>query len=161
MLAITTLGCSMLIHFVFLWTSLSNWCQKLIKHWTKPAPPSLVVGLLSDLARSRTNLVVENALLRQQLIVLNRQVSDLTLPITTVSSSFYSPAVPGFGNKRFTFFNLTHSCIGIESCFVSIGGGNRRASRTTPSFQLRPSRSSERWLMKITCGVRSGFGVNY
>ena len=64
----------MLIHLVFLWTSLSNWCQKLIKHWTKPAPPSLIIGLFSDLTRSRTNLVVENALLRQQLIVLNRQV---------------------------------------------------------------------------------------
>jgi putative transposase len=64
----------MLIHFVFLWTSLSIWCQKLIKHWTKPAPPSLIIGLFSDLTRSRTNLVLENALLRQQLIVLNRQV---------------------------------------------------------------------------------------
>ena len=62
----------MLIHFVFLWKSLSHWCQSLIKHWIKPAPPSLIIGVHSDLTRSRTNLVVENALLRQQLIVLNR-----------------------------------------------------------------------------------------
>jgi hypothetical protein len=34
----------------------------------------LTSGLLSDLTRSRTDLVVENALLRQQLIALNRQV---------------------------------------------------------------------------------------
>ena len=63
----------MLTHFFFLWTSLSHWSQSLIKHWTKPAPPSPIIGVFSDLTRSRTNLVVENALLRQQLIVLNRQ----------------------------------------------------------------------------------------
>ena len=34
----------------------------------------LIPGLLLDLTRSRTDLVVENALLRQQLIVLNRQI---------------------------------------------------------------------------------------
>ena len=45
-----------------------------IKHWTKPAIPVLVSGVLSDLSRSRIDLVVENALLRQQLIVLKRQV---------------------------------------------------------------------------------------
>ena len=64
----------MLIHFVFLWMSLSNWCQSLLKHWTKPAPPTSIIGIYSDLACSRSDLVVENALLRQQLIVLNHQV---------------------------------------------------------------------------------------
>jgi hypothetical protein len=34
----------------------------------------LISGFLSDLPRSRTDLLVENALLRQQLIVLKRQV---------------------------------------------------------------------------------------
>jgi putative transposase len=32
------------------------------------------VGMTSDLIRSRTDLLIENAMLRQQLIVLNRQV---------------------------------------------------------------------------------------
>lgn len=50
------------------------WLQELIKHWIKPATPVLVSGVLSDLSRSRIDLVVENALLRQQLIVLKRQV---------------------------------------------------------------------------------------
>jgi putative transposase len=48
--------------------------QQRIKHWAKPANLSLISGVLSDLTRSRSDLVVENALLRQQLIVLNRQV---------------------------------------------------------------------------------------
>ncbi len=50
------------------------WLQKRIKHWIKPAPPALISGLLSDLTHSRTDLAVENALLRQQLIILKRQV---------------------------------------------------------------------------------------
>jgi hypothetical protein len=49
------------------------WLQELIKHWIKPATPVLVSRVLSDLSRSRIDLVVENALLRQQLIVLKRQ----------------------------------------------------------------------------------------
>lgn len=47
--------------------------KMLIKHWAKPATLSLVSGIFSDMTRSRADLVVENALLRQQLIVLNRQ----------------------------------------------------------------------------------------
>jgi len=51
-----------------------HWLQERIKLWIKPATPGLIIDILSDLPRSRTDLVVENALLRQQLIVLNRQV---------------------------------------------------------------------------------------
>src|SRR6266511_3214760 len=41
--------------------------------WTKPAPPSsLLLGTATDLLRSKSELVAENALLRQQLIVLAR-----------------------------------------------------------------------------------------
>jgi hypothetical protein len=39
------------------------WLQKRIKHWTKPATPVLIIGNLSDITRSHTDLVVENALL--------------------------------------------------------------------------------------------------
>jgi len=50
------------------------WLQERVKLWTKPATPVLAVGLLSDPTRSRTDLLTENALLRQQLIILKRQV---------------------------------------------------------------------------------------
>ena len=58
------------------------WLQERIKLWTKPATSILIIGILSDLARNRTDLVAENALLRQQLIVLNRQIKrpQLTNP---------------------------------------------------------------------------------
>ena len=42
--------------------------------WTKPDTTSLMLGKLTDLARSKSELVAENALLRQQLIILRRQV---------------------------------------------------------------------------------------
>jgi hypothetical protein len=51
-----------------------DWLQERIKLWTKPPTSVLIIGTLSDLTRSHTDLVVENALLRQQLIVLNRQI---------------------------------------------------------------------------------------
>src|SRR5205823_13549190 len=41
---------------------------------TKPAAPILITGALTDLRRSKPELVAENALLRQQLLVLRRSV---------------------------------------------------------------------------------------
>ena len=63
----------MIIDF-FLWKPLVIWFQKLIRQWAKPVNPSPILSVFSDLTRSRTNLVVENAMLRQRLIVLNHQV---------------------------------------------------------------------------------------
>jgi putative transposase len=51
-----------------------HWLQECVKLWTKPATSALTIGILSDLTRSRADLVVENALLRQQLIILKRQI---------------------------------------------------------------------------------------
>jgi hypothetical protein len=55
----------------------SNCFQALNPHflnWTKPATSSLILGTLTDLARRKSELMAENALLRQQLIILRRQV---------------------------------------------------------------------------------------
>ncbi len=42
--------------------------------WIKPHSTSLLLGTLADLARGKSELLVENALLRQQLIILHRQI---------------------------------------------------------------------------------------
>jgi putative transposase len=42
--------------------------------WSKPDTGSLLLGTLTDLSRSKSELLAENALLRQQLIILRRQV---------------------------------------------------------------------------------------
>lgn len=58
-----------------------GWLKERLKPWIKPAT-SVLISALSDLTRSRTDLVIENALLRQQLIILKRQLKrpQLTNP---------------------------------------------------------------------------------
>src|SRR2546423_1023973 len=50
--------------------------------WTKPLVTSLPLSTLTDLGRSKSELLAENALLRQQLIVLKRQVKRPTVTKT-------------------------------------------------------------------------------
>jgi len=57
-----------------LWEPFVTWIRLIVKKWKKPVSLSFMTGMISDLTRSHADLVVENALLRQQLIVLNRQV---------------------------------------------------------------------------------------
>src|SRR5215831_15551842 len=50
--------------------------------WTKPLSSTLPLGTLADLGRSKAELVAETALLRQQLIILRRQVKRPTFTRT-------------------------------------------------------------------------------
>ncbi len=45
-----------------------------LARWTKPLVTSLPLATLTDLGRSKSELIAENVLLRQQLIMLKRQV---------------------------------------------------------------------------------------
>src|SRR5215472_2862142 len=59
-------------------TWLTRLCLRSFHHrfvaWTKPNTTSLLLLTLTDLGRSKSELVAEIALLRQQLIILRRQV---------------------------------------------------------------------------------------
>lgn len=44
-----------------------------IQHWVKPANQSLMLGTVVNLTRGRSKLVLENAFLRQRVIVLGRE----------------------------------------------------------------------------------------
>src|SRR5713101_275619 len=59
-------------------TCMTCLCLRSLHHrfilWTKPDTTSLIPGMLIDLARSKSELVAENAFLRQQLIILRRLV---------------------------------------------------------------------------------------
>ena len=48
--------------------------QKRFLCWVKPPTTSLVLGTLTDLLRGKSELIAENALLRQQLTILHRQI---------------------------------------------------------------------------------------
>src|SRR5215467_331786 len=49
-----------------------------IVRWTTPLRTSLPLATLTDLGRSKSELLVENAILRQQLIILRREVKQPT-----------------------------------------------------------------------------------
>lgn len=63
--------------FPFVRQGTDSLCQAVKQHlcrWTKPDNHALVLNAAVDLTRARTELVLENALLRQQLMLLKRQV---------------------------------------------------------------------------------------
>jgi hypothetical protein len=51
-------------------------------NWTEPLHTSLLLGTIMDLSRGKAELIAENALFRQQLIVLRRQIKRLTCTTT-------------------------------------------------------------------------------
>jgi transposase InsO family protein len=50
-----------------------------VKQWTTPLAETFVGGVVSDAMKSKPELIAENALLRQQVIVLKRQVKQVRL----------------------------------------------------------------------------------
>lgn len=72
--------------------SLYQSAKQRLRRWTRPNNHALVLNAAMDLTRSKQELVLENMLLRQQLIVLKRQVKrpalswrDRTLFVLLVS----------------------------------------------------------------------------
>jgi hypothetical protein len=56
--------------------------QARVARWLRPVPLALVAGVMSDAMRSRSELVLENALLRHQLVVLSRAAKRPQLTAT-------------------------------------------------------------------------------
>jgi len=55
--------------------SIVNHVKVTIKQWTKPATVTIATGAVSDMTRSKSDLIVENAILRQQLALPHRRVT--------------------------------------------------------------------------------------
>ena len=51
-----------------------QWLNQRLQEWSRPTDGRAVLDTVSDLMRPRSELVLENVLLRQQVIVLHRQV---------------------------------------------------------------------------------------
>lgn len=64
---------------------------------TRPAAAPLVVGALADLARSKPTLIAANALLRHQLVILQRSVKRPRCPLPTGRCWYCWPAVAAPG----------------------------------------------------------------
>jgi putative transposase len=59
---------------ILVWKFIFHCTKNQIKSFTKPYVGRIIIGALSYLTRSRADLIAENALLRQQLIIINRQI---------------------------------------------------------------------------------------
>ncbi len=75
-----------MIFNLFIWTPYFSWLCQRPKRWTQLTTFSLASGIATDLIRNRTDLMIENAILRQQLIILNRQVKK---PRSTSQDRFW------------------------------------------------------------------------
>jgi len=62
------------------------WLQERIRLWIQPASLPLPVAILADLPRSHSDLVAEIAMLRQQLIIVNRSAKK---PVVTKPDRFW------------------------------------------------------------------------
>jgi hypothetical protein len=56
------------------WKYIFHWTKNQINTFTKPSVGKIVLGAISGITRTRAYLIAENALLRQQLIIINRQI---------------------------------------------------------------------------------------
>jgi len=84
-----------------LWARRSSAASQLLRRLTEPARPNLVTGTLADLPRSQAELLVENALLRQQLIVLRRRTKTPRLTCRErLSLLFLARWVPNWKQVR-------------------------------------------------------------
>ena len=63
-----------LTHIKPLVSSCFHLFQRGLLRWTTPSHTPLVLGTVMDLARGKSELIAENALLRQQLVILRRQI---------------------------------------------------------------------------------------
>ena len=90
------------------------------------APAEVGVGLLTDAARSRTELIAENAFLRQQVVVLQRSVKR---PLPTPRDRFLLVVLASkvrSGNKSYLLCSQIRCCAGIVTCFAGCGVVNQR-----------------------------------
>src|SRR5713101_4208706 len=85
-----------LAHFAKrVWHRLACAANQLFRRVTQPALSSPLTGTLADLPRSRAQLLVENAFLRQQLAVLHRQTKTPRLSgRDRLSLLLFAPSLP-------------------------------------------------------------------
>jgi putative transposase len=100
--------------------------------WTKPLRTSLPLSTLTDLGRSKSELLAENALLRQQLIVLKRQVKRPTFTKTDrILLVLVARLVRSWQQAHITRATRHEARAGIGGSSASIGSEDQRPLPTS------------------------------
>ena len=139
---------------------LVNEVRNLVLEWTKPLKETLVGGVAHDVIKTKTDLVVESMLLRQQLIILKRQVkrpqlkgSDRLLLVVLASKLQQ-------WRQALLIIKPETLWAGTVNCFVWSGSINQLPQARSLVFRLKPLRSFDRWQVKTNCGVRNASRAN-
>lgn len=113
---------------------------------TKPAAGAPLVGTLADPVRSKPELIAENAVLRQQLVILQRTVKRPRCTPTARSWCCW-PAACTPGGTRCSLSNPIPCCGGIANSLLASGGGSPMLWPRHTALPSRPrqSCSSARW----------------
>jgi hypothetical protein len=88
----------LLAFFAQLISHLLGWLEQHYLRWTQLPDSSLSLAFAMDLMRSKSDLLLENALLRQQLLILHAKSKNHTSPVPSVSPFCYWPAACRIGN---------------------------------------------------------------
>ena len=128
-----------------------------IQRWVKPINPYLFAGAALDLTRSKAELILENAFLRQRLIVLNRQVKRpafkphecvLLVRLTSVLRSWKQALAIGQPDTLLRWHSRGSD---------NPGRGNKPVAHQSPK---RLWRSFSTWHGKTAPGVPNAFVAN-
>ena len=146
--------------------NLGRRAKQYLKQRSKPVTATLLTGALSDLTRSRADLIAENVMLRQQLIVLKRQVKRPHLTHGDRLRLVVLARCTSSGSRPSSSSNLTPCCVGTAISFAAIGDANQ--GTRTESLVSSPRRSPSsgrwraicRWPRKTGCGAPSGSAVS-
>jgi hypothetical protein len=111
-----------------------------VKAWTKPTTDSLVVGTAADLVKSKEQLIMENALLRQQVIVLNRQVARPQLTAKDRSLLVLLASRMRDWKNALLIVKPDTALRWHREGSGSFGGGNRKGRRASHGFLKKQSR---------------------
>ena len=128
----------MVLEITIFWHFFSAWMHQILKRWTKPIAKPVIVGALSDLRRNRTDLIMENAILRQQLIVLTRQIKRLQLTHGDCLGLVFLARFTKFWKQALHIAEQIRSYAGIEISSVSTGNASQSLKRRNLEYHLKP-----------------------
>ncbi len=108
--------------------------------WTRLPTTSLLLETLADLGRNRSELLVENACLRQQLIILRRQVKRLVYTGSERLLFILLARAVRTWRQLCSLSNRRRSFVGIESSSICFGSTRQRHMRHHRRYLQRPLR---------------------
>jgi hypothetical protein len=154
-------------HIIDAWKQLVNQVKQLIRQWTKPITARLLLGSLADMARSRADLVAENALLRQQLIILRRQAKRPQLTQPDRTRLVLLARCTRFWQQALHIVQAATLLRWHRDLFRRYWRRKTRHKKPRPRIAretidlIKLMARHRRWRGKTGCGEQNAFGENY